>query len=324
MNKAQGSGVASRRGFLLGVGAAATAVGLAGWGAPVAVARQNQPNAARAAGAPAALEVIELDKDLKVVTGAGGNIAVHTSADSVFVIDAGVPNRAADVVAAVTAVAGASLAGGKKMLFNTHYHFDHVGANELMAAAGFTIVGSTNCRRRNGETIKLEDLGMTAEPLPERARQSVTFGDGGMSLYVPDEVRLVKFPASHTDTDAVAMFTKHNVLHTGDLFFNKWFPVIDRATGGSLEGMIAATKLLIGMCNPQTRIIPGHGVMAKVEDLVKTLAMLEEVKVKFAPFVAKKATIDEVLAAKPLASMDDAWGRGFLRSEVFTKMAYPR
>ena len=108
------------------------------------------------------------------------------------------------------------------------------------------------------------------------------------------------------------------------MFFNGSFPVIDRGTGGSLAGMIGATQRLIDLVNPDTRIIPGHGPMATVADLRRTLAMLEDVRDKLAPFTARRATIDEVLAARPLADLDDTWGRGFLRSDIFTRMAYPR
>jgi len=32
--------------------------------------------------------------------------------------------------------------------------------------------------------------------------------------------------------------------------------------------------------------------------------------------------MDEVLAKAPLADLDDKWGRGFLRSPVYTRMTY--
>jgi glyoxylase-like metal-dependent hydrolase (beta-lactamase superfamily II) len=319
-NTTTNSAGASRRGFLLG--AAAAAAGLAGMGGRT-WAQQNPPNAARAVGAPTALEIVDLDADLKVILWGGGNIAVHTSPETILVVDAGLPDRAKDVVAAITKIAGAP-AGKQKVLFNTHYHFDHIGANELLADEGYVIVGSDQCRKRNSERLTFEALGMTLEPLPVKARQSVTFGEAGMKLHVPDEVRLVKIQPSHTDTDAVAVFTEHNVLHTGDLFFKNGFPVVDRGTGGSLDGMIAATKTLIGMVNAETRIIPGHGTMATVEDLRKTLAMLEEVQAIFAPYVKKKTPMAEVIAAKPLAALEDTWGRGFVRGEMFIRMAYPR
>lgn len=285
--------------------------------------QERAPNAARAVGAPAGLQFESLDKDLTVVSGAGGNIAVHLREECLLVIDSGLPNRAADVVAAVDRLSPDSGAR-QRLLVNTHYHFDHIGANLPMAQEGFVLVASVQCRARNSETRVFEQLGATLEALPPAARQTVTFGEEGLQLAVPDRVRLVKMPPSHTDGDVVVIFEEHGVLHTGDLFFNGAFPVIDPGVGGSLAGMIRVTGMLIEMADRQMRVIPGHGPMATVADLRRTLAMLEQVRDKLAPFAERSASLDEVLAAKPLADLDDTWGRGFLRSDVFTRMAYAR
>jgi cyclase len=306
----------SRRLFLSGASAAALGLIVL----PRALRAQERPgDAARAAGVPAALETITLDDDLKVVTGAGGNIAVHHTPLATLVVDAGIPQRAADVAAAVAGLAGRS---GSRMLVNTHWHFDHIGANETLASiAAYTIIAHDNCRARLSEKRTIEDLGMTFEPLPPIARPMVTFAES-MTLHAPDRIVLTKIPTAHTDTDITVEFVEHDVLHTGDLFFNGMFPVIDRSTGGSLDGMIASTKLLLSRVSDKTRIIPGHGPMARKPDLQAQLGLLELVRTKLEPLGQAKTSMDEVLAKAPLADLDDKWGRGFLRSPVFTRMAY--
>lgn len=310
----------TRRRFMAGAGAAG--LGLVASRA-IAQSQERAPNAARAIGAPVGLQFESLDPGLTVVSGAGGNIAVHVRDECVLVIDCGLPDRAAAVVQAVGQLAPDALRQ-QRLLVNTHYHFDHVGANLPMAQAGYALIASARCRARNSETIVFEPLGMTLEALPPAARQTIVFGDEGLQLAVPGRVRLVKMPPSHTDGDAVVIFEEHGVLHTGDLFFNGAFPVIDPVVGGSLAGMIRATGLLIEMADRRMRVIPGHGPMATAADLRRTLAMLEQVRDRLAPFADRNASLDEVLAAKPLADLDDTWGRGFLRSDVFTRMAYAR
>lgn len=300
----------------------ATAGAAAYWLFPVpnSLAQNPPANPARAVGAPAPLEVVELEADLKVLMGAGGNISLYHDAGSAILVDCGLPDRAAQVLETVQKLVPSV---SRRVLVNTHWHFDHVGGNTAFGEAGYTLVGSGLCRKRLGEKILLEDLGMTFEPTAEVGRPTITL-DTAMTLIGPGgaSVTLTKLPPSHTDTDISVRFEKYNIIQTGDTFFNGAFPVIDRSTGGSLDRMIEVTKLLLTQVDDSTRIIPGHGPMAKKADLKGQLDLLEKTRELLAPFAARKASLDEVLAAGPLASLDDKYGRGFLRSPTFTKMAY--
>jgi glyoxylase-like metal-dependent hydrolase (beta-lactamase superfamily II) len=264
------------------------------------------------------LSVVRLEDDLHAVLNGGGNSTAIHSADAVFIVDSGIPQRGKDILAAVTALSPAAI---HKTLFNTHWHFDHVGGNGGFAAAGYAIVGSTQCRQRMGQTINFEDLGMQMPPSPEEQRPAVTF-DEKLDVYTPSRVRLVKFAPAHTDTDAAAIVDAHGVLITGDLVFNGTFPVIDRSTGGSLDGMIAASAKLLTIADAKTRVIPGHGPLGGPEIIQAQLDLLKTVHDRLAPLGEKKTPLAEVLEKKPLADLDDKYGRGFLRSELFTKMAY--
>lgn len=307
----------SRRRFLQVAGFGVASIGVASRGFGLAL-RQSEKRPAAAAGVVPPVQTLELEKDLHVITGPFGNVGVYAGEGAALVVDCGTPDKGKEVFAAAGKLTGDAK---RKLLFNTHWHFDHVGGNGPFAADGYCIVGSGPCRRRLSETIVFEDLGMTFQPLPESDRPTVTF-DKEMTLYGPSDVKVAKVAPAHTDTDAYVVYVKHNVLQTGDLFFNGAFPVIDRSTGGSLDGMIAASQLLLGIVGEGTRIIPGHGPMARKPDLQAQLDLLKTVRDRLAPWGEKKTAMDEVLAKKPLADLDDKWGRGFVRSELFTKMAY--
>ncbi len=264
------------------------------------------------------LSVVRLEDDLHALLNGGGNSTAIHSADSLFMIDSGIPARGKDLLAAVTALSPAAV---HKTLFNTHWHFDHVGGNGDFAAAGYAIIGSAQCRQRMGQTINFEDLGMQVPPSPEGQRPAVTF-DEKLDVYTPPRVRLVKFAPAHTDTDAVAIVDAYGILITGDLVFSGAFPVIDRSTGGSLDGMMAASAKLLTMTDAKTRVIPGHGPLGGPEIIQAQLDLLKTVHDRLAPLGEKKTPLAEVLEKKPLADLDDKYGRGFLRSELFTKMAY--
>src|SRR5437868_2878162 len=77
--------------------------------------------ALRAQGAPIQLQT--LAPKLTLLTGAGGNIAILQADDGLFMIDSGVPETAEAVDTKARSVAAVPL----KLLFNTHFHYDHVG-----------------------------------------------------------------------------------------------------------------------------------------------------------------------------------------------------
>ena len=173
------------------------------------------------------------------------------------------------------------------MVFNTHWHMDHTGGNAEFAAAGYVIAGSENCRKRMGQKIVNEDMGRTIEPSPEIARPVITF-DQSMDLFQGAHAHIVKVAPAHTDSDAIAIFAKSGILHTGDLHFNGTYPVIDRFTGGSLDGMIAAAKTLLELVDDKTRVVPGHGPMADKSTLAAQLDLMSITRDRLAPFGDKK------------------------------------
>ena len=72
-------------------------------------------------------------------------------------------------------------------------------------------------------------------------------------------IALKHYGPAHTDSDISVMFTEANVLHVGDTFWNGIYPFIDYSTGGSINGMIAASDANLAVANNDTIIIPGHG-----------------------------------------------------------------
>ncbi len=311
----------SRRGFL-GASALVMAAGLTARFAQAADDKAGSTSQDASAKRPAwfsgPIAVTKLEEDLYLLDGGGGNNAVHFDSEKIFVIDSGVAPRGQDLVAQALKL---SPNAQVKTLFNTHWHGDHAGGNPAFFKAGFTIVGSTATRTHLGQTINFEDLGMISQPSPENSRPVITFDDK-IKFHMPSPIAITKIPPAHTDSDAVAFFEKYNVLHTGDLFFNGIFPVIDRFTGGSLDGMIAASKLLLTFGDAKTRIIPGHGPLADKAALKAQLDLLTLTHERLAPLGEKKKTIDEVLALKPLADLDETYGKGFFQSPLYTRMAY--
>ena len=256
--------------------------------------------------------------NLWVLLGAGGNIGLFDGRDGVIIIDAGLPERAKDVAAAIRIVTQ----NPANLLINTHYHFDHTGGNEAVHALGFPIAAHANVRKRLSEKITIDFMQHTEDPKPEAARPTLTFENAITVHANGDTLSLVHVPPAHTDGDSYILFEKAGVLQSGDLFFNGFYPFIDYSTGGSIDGMIAAEEKLLAITDDKTKIIPGHGAVCGKADLQKALDMLKTVRDKIKPFVDAGKSAEETVAAKPLAVLEGKFSKGFLDDDKFTTLVH--
>jgi hypothetical protein len=55
-------------------------------------------------------------------------------------------------------------------------------------------------------------------------------------------------------------------------------------------------------------VIPGHGAVAKYEDLVAYIEMLKGVRAKLTDLIRSGATLEQAIAAKPTAEWDARYG----------------
>jgi len=262
---------------------------------------------------------LKLADGLWMLTGAGGNMMVCAGPDGALLVDA----QYGPLAAKIRAVAD-SLCGGRPLRFvlNTHYHGDHVSGDSAMAAAGATVVAHANVRRRMSVDRFNETFGTTMKAAPSAALPVLTFSDSLTFHLNGHEVRVFHLPPGHTDGDVVVWVPAADVLHTGDLLFNGTYPVIDVSAGGSISGMIRSLDLLLPLAGPATKIVPGHGPLADRAALLRFRGMLLAVRDRVAKLVKEGRTLEQVMAAKPLADLDRAWGTGFMKPDAFLQVVY--
>src|SRR5215470_13608998 len=74
-----------------------------------------------------------LTDKVSIVDGGGANVVAFSGGDGLVVVDSGAPKSGDAVMAALKNLGS----GGKvSTLFNTHYHLDQTGNNEMFAAVG--------------------------------------------------------------------------------------------------------------------------------------------------------------------------------------------
>jgi cyclase len=269
--------------------------------------------------APEPIKATKLTDRIVLVSGDGGNVGSVLGDDGLMMIDGGYANRASELQKATSGVDSHPV----KLLFNTHWHGDHVGSNELLGKAGVKIIAHQNAKYWLGQKVKIEAFDSVVEPLKPEGIPSQTFTDNGKLTFGKEKIQYAWFPNAHTDNDTYLFFPNANVLHTGDLFFNGAFPVIDYSTGGWIGGMAAALDKLLKVGDAKTQIIPGHGPLATKDDMRASRDMLHMVNDQLTTFSKKGASVDDVVKANPVSGLEAKWGQGFLNGERFLRMAYP-
>lgn len=242
---------------------------------------------------------------------AGGNLGLLTGDDGVVLIDDGLEPLGDMTLVAVREVSG----GPVDFVINTHLHGDHVGGNEVFFGTGATIIGHDNVRRRLAQGSDANGgIPPSAASLPQ-----VTF-DKSMTFHLNGhEAFVFHVAAAHTDGDSVIFFRDEDVIHAGDVMFNGMFPFIDLDAGGSIDGYLAAQADILSLAGPETRIIPGHGPLAGKADLEAAHAMLSDARSRVKRLIDDGKTLDEILAADPLAPYHDEWNWEFITTERMTR-----
>lgn len=251
-----------------------------------------------------------------MLEGAGGNIGLSVGPDGAFVIDDQFAPLADKIAAAIAKVSAEPV----RFVLNTHWHGDHAGGNEAFRAKGAIIVAHDNVRKRLKDGLKRE----TSEtpPAPAGALPIVTFSDAVSFYWNGHDIRVRHLADAHTDGDAVIHFREANVVHLGDIYFNGGYPFIDIASGGDLDGLIAAQDAVLGFIDDDTKIIPGHGALSTKAELASHVAMLKDVRARVNALIAQGLDEAAVLKADPLKDLNAKWGVGFINGEAMTRAAY--
>ena len=245
-------------------------------------------------------------------TGMAGNLAVLPGPDGVLLVDDQLPGTGPQVEAAIAEHADSGL---PRFILNTHWHGDHTGSNAHFAAQGTTVVAHDNIRVRLAESEDEWTQDPNVLPLLTFG-QDITFHMNGQTIAV------THVPNAHTDGDAFVYFREADVLHMGDVMFNQRFPFIDLTAGGSVDGYLAAMERALEMAGPDTQIIPGHGPLATRQDVEDSIVMLTAARELVRDEVDAGLSLEEVLAADPLAGLTEEWSWGFICTPRMTAILY--
>ncbi len=222
------------------------------------------------------------------LSGRGGTVGFVVGPEYAIVVDSQYKDIAPGILRQIAKVTDKPV----RFLVNTHHHGDHTGGNDAFKPVS-VIVAHENVRKRmlgqpdemkrtlpgriedakkagNAERVKmLEEMLASARAvkIEEIAAPILTY-EAGVKLHIGGEtLHVVHTPPAHTDGDSFVFFEKANVLHMGDLLFNKWIPFIDTSSGGSAAGYLEAHDRAIAYVPADAIVIPGHGEVTDIAGL---------------------------------------------------------
>jgi cyclase len=197
-------------------------------------------------------------------TGRGGTMGWYISDEMVIVIDSQYQSSAKKFVEVLTGHTSRKI----DRLINTHHHKDHTDGNGVLKEAGArTIIANENVPRLQKAH---NSTGDNAETLAYADR--LFKRNWRMSLHA-ESVSASHYGAGHTGGDAIIHFEKANVVHMGDLVFNRLYPFIDLKGEATVPGWISVLEKAAKIYPSDAIYICGHGkegfgVTAKRDDLL--------------------------------------------------------
>ncbi len=238
----------NRRDFLIRSGAAAS-IGLLGR-VPSFAQTPAAPAPVTVQPPPLVTEFKPLRRNAGLFTGRGGTIGWLAGADALAAIDTQFPETAAIFLRDLPG------RGDRKfdVVVNTHHHGDHTGGNATLRPATKSIVAHANVPELLRARAEADKRTLDPAMIPD-----ATFPDT-WRLGLGDEVVSAKYHGpAHTKGDIVVVLEKANVIHVGDLLFNRIYPVIDRPGGASIRHWVVVLEEIVKDYPADAIYLAGHG-----------------------------------------------------------------
>lgn len=247
-----------------------------------------------------------LTDEIGVFTEKGGTIAFLLSKKGIVVIDAQFPDTAPHLIDELKKKSDKSF----RFLINTHHHGDHTSGNIAFKGIAEHVIAHENSKS-NQERVAKEQKKEEQQLYPD-----MTFGNDGWTKKLGKErIRTYYYGPGHTNGDAMIHFEHANIVHMGDLVFNRRHPFIDKSAGASISNWIEILNKATNTFDTNTQFIFGHSgkdydIVGKSDDLKAFRDYLGNV-LKFVEGEIKAGKPkDEILKAKEIPGSPEWKGDG--------------
>jgi cyclase len=266
-------------------------------------------NALQSVLAPADYQFKLLRNNVGLFAEQGGTIAWLSNKEGITVVDAEFPAQAEHLIAELKKQSDKPV----KWLINTHHHADHTSGNIAFKGIAANVAAHANSlinQKRQAAEQKKED---------QHLYPDTTFLDTWSTKVGNERIKAYHWGAGHTNGDSMIHFENANIVHTGDLVFNRRYPYIDRSSGASVKSWVQVLQQAQKQFNKDTLFIFGHAFdPQKITGTVADLAAMQNYMERLIDFVSSSIkagkTKEDILAATAIPGVTDWQGDGIQRS----------
>jgi len=251
-----------------------------------------------------------LRNNVGIFTESGGTIGWYLDSSGIVVIDTQFPDQATHLIEEIRK----SYSNSIDLLMNTHHHGDHTAGNIAFKDLAKKVVAHGNSLKNQKQVAERRDE-KTEELFPDTTYEKTWSQKVGKETITANY-----YGRAHTDGDSVIHFENANVVHMGDLIFNRRHPYIDRGAGASIENWITVLESVHKNFDDDSIFIFGHSgegytVTGSREDLKAKgnylYKLLEFVKAG----IKSDKSVDEIVSSSEIVPGAEEWkGNGYERN----------
>ena len=248
--------------------------------------------------------IVPLNDRLSLVTSGRTNVLALSTADGLIVVDSGAPESSDRLMDSLRQLAPGGRVG---TVFNTHWHAENTGANDVLSQGGATIVAHEHTRLWMATPIWVPEEDRYRPPRPKTALPTKTFYAEGSMQTAGERIDYGYLIEAHTSGDIYVFFRDSNVLAVGDVASPARDPELDAFTGAWIGGRVDALSRLLDLSNDATRIVPGFGGVMSRADLQSERDMMKTIYDRAVDEVRKGESAEDLFKAGVLNGLARAW-----------------
>jgi glyoxylase-like metal-dependent hydrolase (beta-lactamase superfamily II) len=258
-----------------------------------------------------------------MLVGAGGNITAQIGDEGVLLVDTGRRGVTDEVLKALRTVTNKPI----RIIIDTSVDADHVGGNEPLAKIGRWLggnaPGNSGLTVSGARVIAHERALFRMKDQPFGAWPTETFTTDKELFFNGEAIQLIHVPSANTDGNVIVFFRRSDVVASGDVFTTTGYPAVDRARGGSVQGVIDALNRIIDITIPRdhaeggTYVVPGHGRLCDEADVVEYRDMMTIIRDRVQALRKQGMTPQQIKAARPSLDYDGRFGAADALLESF-------
>jgi len=249
-----------------------------------------------------------LTDDIGIFTEKGGTIVYYLSNEGMVVVDTQFPDSAQHLIDELKKKSEKPF----RLVINTHHHGDHTAGNFAFKDLTPHVLAHANSKI-NQQNAAIKQKSEDKQLYPDQ-----TYTDTWCEKIGKEEICLHYFGAGHTNGDSFVHFKKANIIHLGDLVFNRRHPYVDKSAGADMANWIKVLDKATSTFSKKTQYICGHSgdgynTILKADDLKAFGDYLGNV-LKFTEAEIKAGkTKEEILKATEIPGSPEWKGSGIER-----------